>query len=223
MGIGVALLTGLGATLLGPRREQLVCWDRWVQQPLRVGADGVMLGSRFVPHQAIVDAYSATNGRVLLQLAGGAIEEVRTEDGQRIATAIVEARRRLSNERSVVPPQLACAPGDEETVAARAALLCDGVFRGLAIAPEDAERVAADPQAAPASRAIAMRALASAPEPTRARLRVAVEETADPALNTALANALDGELTAEDLRACTRQEHKPETPPRALPRRSRDR
>jgi hypothetical protein len=204
MGATVAAVVGV-LVLKSVRKAGPVSAPRWVRAEVRVGADGIAVATRrathFISHLDIADAYSPEAGRVLVQRRDGTVEEIRTGEGSALLAAIEDAAERSRASRSFFVPQLLCAPGEEDHLAARApTMLRTDAYREQGIEVREAERTATDSSADPIARAAAMRALAEAPAETRAKMRVVVEETAEPVLREVLADALEGTLEGDALR-----------------------
>jgi len=196
-----ALLVGLPAVL-----AFLLVMSRRVHQPVRVGADGLLVGrgkrARFVPYDRVAsvsverpDIVLGLRGEPPLRLglpdarAGGPREQA-AESREAIARRIEEAR--AASVRADVRPAVEAlvAPGarrPDEWVRAMRQLTTSHEYRVPALDADALWRVAEDPACAAASRAGAALALApSLDAEGRLRLRAAAAACAEPRLRVAL-------------------------------------
>lgn len=192
-----------GAYVAGDRLNERVRRLRAPIGSVAVGADGIRwrrLGKTAFVGWAEVRDIEQRAGEVALQVAGRAATVLRVREAGALATA---ARDALQRYREAAQPDTIAAlelAGDDvsDWLGRARKLLEGGSYRDANVGEEHLVRVATDPRAAVAQRIGSAAALSNASEDARTRVRVAIEETANPVLANALEDALDGR---EDERA----------------------
>ncbi len=170
-----------------------------------VGADGLrwrdLLRARFVSWAEVeaVRVVDEPERVVVLELRDGSTRELGVGEIEELHAAATNALERWQAREAAgeVRGLRLEARGELRGWLDRAkTLLASTSYREESVAPEQLVRVAEDPKAAPEQRIGAALALSRAPEPLRVRVRVASEDTADPALAEALGEAIEGKLRA---------------------------
>jgi hypothetical protein len=197
----LATVGGLAAAAVayavGDRLNERVARLRAPIGSASVGADGVRW-RRFGKPEFVgwskVSGIVARGEEVVLSTEGRGEIALRVKDAAAFTAAAREAMERY---RAADPPDpIAALELTGEHVAdwlGRARKLLEaGAYRDAAVGEEQLVRVATDPRAAAAQRIGSAAALANASEDARARVRVAIEETADPVVANALEDALAG-------------------------------
>ncbi len=163
-----------------------------------VGVDGIRWRhfgkTQFLGWAAVRDVEERASSEVVLQVEGRADTVLRVREAAALKTAVREALQRYRDAR---PPETIAAlefGGESVTDWLERArkLLRGGSYRDADVGEEQCIRVATDPRAPAGQRIGSAAALSRASEDARARVRVAIEETADPVVANALEDALDG-------------------------------
>jgi hypothetical protein len=174
---------------------------------VEVGSDGILLRSlgkrRFISYRSIqgasiqgrlISLALRTGERIRLDLLGAFSEQERSRDA--LTQRIEQARDAFVASKDTAGTEALVAPGGRDVnqwVRDVRALARARDYREARVDSERLWNVVTDASAAPATRAGAAVALASAPEgDARARLRVASEACADPRLRAALVRVADG-------------------------------
>jgi hypothetical protein len=174
---------------------------------VEVGSDGILLRSpgkrRFISYRALhtasvrgrsISLALRTGEQVRLDLLGAFSEQERSRDA--LTQRIEEARAAFVASKDTAGTEALVAPGGRtvgQWVRDVRALARARDYREARVESERLWNVVTDASAAPATRAGAAVALASAPEAdAKARLRVASEACADPRLRAALVRVADG-------------------------------
>jgi hypothetical protein len=194
---------------------------------VEVGSDGVLLRSlgkrRFISYRSLQSATVRgrlislalrTGERIRLDLLGAFTEQERSRDA--LTQRIEEARAAFVASKDTAGTEALVAPGGRtvgQWVRDVRALARAHDYREAHVESDRLWNVVTDASAAPATRAGAAVALASAPEgDARARLRVASEACADPRLRAALVQVADGasdDALADALSSLVEVEHPP--------------
>jgi hypothetical protein len=190
-----------------------------------VGSDGILLRSlgsrRFISYRSIegasvdgrlISMTLRTGERIRLDLLGAFSEQERSRDA--LTQRIEEARAAFAASKDTAGTEALVAPGGRtvgQWVRDVRALARARDYREARVESQRLWNVVTDASAAPATRAGAAVALASAPEgDAKARLRVASEACADPRLRAALVRVADGasdEALADALASLVDVEH----------------
>jgi hypothetical protein len=177
---------------------------RWVT----VGADGIKLEGlfqrknrdRFIPWTQ-VERVGRSDQRVVLHLRGGeSVDLPEAVGGEALHDRIAAAR---SRQEDVVPRDDALDRAGRSKEAWREHLeklahQGDG-YREAHLGTDELVRVVSDGRAPPDRRVGAALLLAREDEPTRRRVRIAIDASADDQLKAALEQALEGEIAEEEL------------------------
>lgn len=196
---GVAIAGGLtgvvGTSVVGARLNDRI---RDIRAPIgraAIGADGIRWWSfrrmEFIAWSSVRNVEASRTDVVVYREAGNAVLAV--QEAHLFASAAREALARYrSGEASET---IAALEFTEENVAdwlGRArALLEPGAYRDADVGEERCVRVAIDPRAPIAQRIGSAAALSKGSDEARQRVRVAIEETADPEVANALEDALE--------------------------------
>ncbi len=147
-----------------------------------VGTDGVAIrgsrAARFVPYGALADVRAQGMDRVRLTLENGEEVVIGCESSEELEEAILSAQ---SAYRATEPSNLALLERAEAKGAAR-----DGSYREEPVTDAELLAIASDPKAPAAARRRAFEALSGAGPRVQRRLRVALEEIAEPVLRQQL-------------------------------------
>ena len=110
---------------------------------------------------------------------------------------LLEDKRAQYASRTKVRVAISCGPKEGETASAWSARLAsrdDHAYRGASLSRDDLLRIAETPTSPRLERVGATLALKDAPEPIRAKVRIAIGALADRDLAAAMENALEGEV-----------------------------
>ncbi len=215
MGMGVlALLFGsigglvgvVGAYIVGDRLNDRI---RRVRAPIgtvSVGADGIRwrrFGRTHFAGWAAVLGIEQRASEVVLELADRTPVTLAVQESGALAMAAEQAQQRY---REGAPPDVLAAldlagASVAEWLERARKLLERGSYREANVGEESLVRIATDPRAPAAQRIGSAAALSSASDDARSRVRVAIDETADPAIANALEDALDGRKDDRAMRA----------------------
>ena len=185
-----------GAYILGDRLNDRVGRLRAPIGSAAIGVDGIRWRhwgkTRFIGWASVLDVYRR-GGDAIVQIDGGAgvILPMRETNGfVNAARDALHLYREGEPAETIAPLDLA--DGDVADWLGRArALLRGGSYREADIGEERCVRVATDPRAPLAQRIGSAAALSQASEEAQERVRVAIEQTADPKVAHALEDALD--------------------------------
>lgn len=172
-----------------------------------VGADGVAVRrlwkTHFLPWTAITDVRrDETTGAVVLERVEGPPEALLVKDSLALEEVARNTRRAFESRSKSARLRVLGLEGrvDRSWVARAKQATQTGTYREEAVTQEGLLGVLEDAAQAPEQRIAAALALSTAaPEVTR-RVRVAVEETAEPKLAEALEQAVDGDVKLRSLR-----------------------
>jgi len=197
--VAIGIVPALFARTVGKSNTESLK-ARWGS--IAIGTDGILVeaatGTDFISFAKIKGVRAQGADRVVVRVRGGPRLDLACEDSHELETAIEGACSAYRAAAGLGRAELELGDDDASAFLQRVcALLVAGDFRTRPVGEGDLAAVAMDPKAQPLQRVGAVAALKDASGPTRVKIRVAVEGTADPELRGALEEALDETLTEE--------------------------
>jgi len=203
-----------GAYMAGDRLNERV---RRLRAPIgtaSVGVDGVRWRhfgwTDFIGWTRIRDI-EERRGTAVLHVEAGPDVVLQVRDAATFVHAAKEAAQRYRDAPTPQPITALELAGENlgDWLARARSLLRGGSYRDADIGEEQCVRIAIDPRAPVSQRIGSAAALSKASDDARARVRVAIEETADPALANALEDALEGRADETAMRRALDRERAP--------------
>lgn len=208
--VGAALLTLLTASSLY-ERSQAAERAKPLGARVAVGSDGVAFRrgrtSEFHPWSELREVRRRGSDHVVMHLRSGALREFCVRNAAELERALIDGKRRYDRaERSAALRAFEPAPELDAEWVERARDAMEP--RGYRVESPDRDAVLAvleDPAQTAAQRLGAALALSDAAGSSQTRVRVAIEDTADPELSLALEEAANGALQPTTLRRMNRR------------------
>lgn len=171
-----------------------------------VGADGIFIGAtkshRFHAWSTIAGVRRDAKGHVVIDLVQGSPEKVLVRDGAALERAVVDGQLRYETSHRSVRLRVLEPEGelDRDWVQRAKGARLERTYRVESPSEESLLEVLEDVAQTPAQRLGAALALSGAPSGLEQRVRVAIQDTADPELSRALEEAAAGDLQPTTLR-----------------------
>lgn len=182
-------------------------WARSLRQKtgtLVLGADGLLWRTdearTFVPWSD-VGAVRVDWAAAVVERRGATPLVIRTGGGQKIARVLAEGKAAYTRRVRAEVPSVLDPDSDAEGWLERQRRRGAVDYREGAVEPAVLVRVAEDPSASPLARVGAVLGLPESASAERARVRVALDDVADPDVHEALLAALEDRVAAEQVRA----------------------
>lgn len=205
--LAIAVAVGAGATIGKMIQKRARQRRKATDHPhVAVGADGIAIRAdtshRFHPWASVAGVRREGGRHVVIDLVQGPPEKVLVRDLAALERAVVEGQRRYETSHRSVRLRVLEPEGelDGDWVQRAKGARLEPAYRVESPSEDSLLEVLEDVAQTPAQRLGAALALSGAPSALERRVRLAIQDTADPELSRALEEAAAGELQPTTLR-----------------------